>query len=88
MADEPQGLETLAKVKQDKGAMLFFSGKSERGDAIAYLNLDGRWVELEVLRGAEKLKLVIPALPRKDVVERLEDLVNPKNRVPSHHHPT
>lgn len=40
--------ETLAKARQDQGLILFFSGKSERGDAVAYLNLDGRWIELDV----------------------------------------
>jgi len=38
-------------------------------------------LQMVILRGAEKVPLVIPALPRGEGIEHLEDLVNPANRV-------
>lgn len=41
-------LRLFAKVQQEHGLALFFSGKSEKGEAVAYLNLDAQWLELQV----------------------------------------
>jgi hypothetical protein len=41
-------LKLLAKAQQEHGLALFFSGKSEKGEAVAYLSLDAQWLELQV----------------------------------------
>ena len=41
-------MQILTRVKQDGSTVLLFSGKSEKGEAVAYLNLDGQWLELQV----------------------------------------
>jgi serine protease Do len=82
----PGGPADTAGVKVGDLVLALNGKRMENGrqlDVNVYRYMEGKKVTLDILRGAEKLRVEVPVIERRDDPERFADLVSPeKNLVP------